>query len=139
MPSGRIHTMTTIALAAASLPLGNPPLTAGVLSGLIPSPDLDCDDGFIGFAHLRRVGCVGSILSGLWRAYWYPYAKATPHRSHISHSIFFGTVVRVFYLILPVLAVNLLGVPVSIPQWFGMWFAGLCLSDALHIILDNLA
>lgn len=136
MPSGHTHTLTTVGLAGVTLIAGNPALTAGVLSGLVLSPDLDVDDGFIGFAHLRRIGCVGGLLSGLWRVYWYPYARLVPHRSHISHSVFFGTVVRVFYLILPVLLVNVLGVTVVIPAWFGMWFIGLCLSDALHIALD---
>lgn len=128
--------MTTLALAAITLPAGNPPLTVGVLSGLVLSPDLDVDGGFIGMAHLRRIGCVGGVLSGLWRVYWYPYAKIIPHRSHISHSVLFGTLLRVFYLIFPLLVANFFGVPMSIPQWFGMWFLGLCLSDALHIFMD---
>ena len=136
MPSGRAHTVGTLAIAACTIPLANPALTAGVLSGLILSPDLDVDEGFIGLAHLRRVGCVGGVLSGVWRAFWYPYSKLVPHRSHISHSIIFGTIARVFYLSLPFLFINLMGVPLAIPQWFGMWFIGLCLSDALHIVMD---
>lgn len=137
MPSGRVHTTATILLAIGTFPLANPPLTAGVLSGLILSPDLDVDDGFIGLAHLRRVGCLGNVLSGIWRAFWYPYSKIVPHRSPISHSIIFGTVVRVGYLILPLLALSFF-VPVSVESWFGVWFVGLCLSDALHIVMDYL-
>jgi uncharacterized metal-binding protein len=136
MPSGRVHTLATGLLAVGTLPLGDAGLTAGVLAGLIISPDLDVDEGFIGLAHLRRVGCVGNVLSGFWRAFWYPYSKLVPHRSHISHSIFFGTVARVGYLVLPILLANFLGLPLVIPQWFGMWFIGLCLSDALHIFMD---
>lgn len=136
MPSGRTHTLATGLLAVGTLPLGDVGLTAGVLAGLIISPDLDVDEGFIGLAHLRRVGCVGNVLSGIWRAFWYPYSKLVPHRSHISHSIFFGTVARVGYLVLPILLANFFGLPLAIPSWFGMWFIGLCLSDALHIIMD---
>ena len=136
MPSGRVHTVGTLALAACTIPAANPALTFGVLAGLIISPDLDVDNGFVGFTHLKRAGCVGNILSGVWRAFWYPYSKIVPHRSHISHSIFFGTVARVGYLVLPILLANFMGLPLAIPSWFGMWFIGLCLSDALHILMD---
>lgn len=136
MPSGMTHTTATLILAGATLPLGNPAITAGVLTGILLSPDLDVDNGNISLYHLRRVGCVGNILSGLWRAYWYPYAKLTPHRSHISHSLLFGTAFRVFYILLPVLVANFLGVPMVMPSWFGMWFIGLVLADALHILMD---
>lgn len=135
MPSGRIHTVSTLAVAACTIPLAEPALTAGVLTGLILSPDLDVDDGFIGLAHIRRIGCVGGVLSGIWRAFWYPYSKLVPHRSHISHSIIFGTAFRVMYLFIPVLAVNLF-IPFGLPSWFGMWFVGLCISDAVHIFMD---
>jgi uncharacterized metal-binding protein len=136
MPSGRVHSTATALLALASVPVGSPAFTVGILSGLILSPDLDVDAGFIGLAHLRRVGCVGNILSGIWRAFWYPYSKLVPHRSHISHSILFGTLARVGYLLLPLLAVNVMGVPLAIPSWFACWLLGLCLSDAAHIIMD---
>lgn len=136
MPNGMTHTAATLLLAGATLPLANTAITAGVLTGVLVSPDLDVDGGNISLYHLRRVGCIGGVLSGVWRAYWYPYAKLTPHRSHISHSVLFGTMLRVFYLIFPFLVANFFGVPMAIPQWFGMWFLGLCLSDALHILMD---
>lgn len=127
--------MTTIALAAVSISVGNPALTGGILTGLIVSPDLDLDNGFIGFAHIRRVNRVVSLL---WRGFWYPYAKVIKHRNYISHSIFFGTVARVAYMAIPLLILNYHGVEMQFPSWAGAWFVGLCLSDALHIILDNL-
>ena len=136
MPSGRVHTVTTIGLAVGTCLIVPVPVTVGILSGLILSPDLDVDDGFIGLAHLRHLPAVGNIVSGLWQAFWYPYSRLTPHRSHISHSIFFGTCLRVAYLLLPLLAINFFGVPIKLPTGFGAWFIGLCLSDALHIILD---
>jgi uncharacterized metal-binding protein len=73
--------------------LANPALTVGILSGLVISPDLDVDHGFIGLAHLRRLPG-GIVVSYAWRAFWYPYSKIVPHRSHISHSIIFGTLAR---------------------------------------------
>ena len=138
MPSGRVHTITTLALAAGSVISGqDTALTVGILSGLILSPDLDVDGGFVGMAHLRRVPLVGSILSKCWQWFWTPYALAVPHRSHISHSVFFGTCARVGYLVIPLLAINFMGVPMKLPTGTGLWFAGLCLADALHIFLDN--
>ena len=138
MPSGRIHTVTTIILSVGSIASGqDAAVTVGILSGLVLSPDLDVDGGFIGLAHLRRVPFIGTAISYCWQAFWWPYSKVVPHRSHISHSIFFGTVARVGYLIIPLLAINVLGVPLKLPTHFGAWFVGLCLADALHIILDN--
>lgn len=136
MPSGHVHTMTTVALAALSLPVGEPSLTSGILTGLIVSPDLDVDGGFLGMAHLRRVPVVGGLLSFAWQVYWYPYAKIVPHRHYISHSIFFGTCLRVAWLMMPLLIANYHGLDVRL-DGFGHWFVGLVLADALHIVLDN--
>lgn len=138
MPSGRVHTMTTIVLAVGSVMSGqDTALTVGILSGLVLSPDLDVDGGFIGLAHLRRVPIVGNLLSRCWQLFWLPYSKVVPHRSHISHSIFFGTCARVGYLVLPLLALNVSGVPMKLPTETGQWFIGLSLADTLHIVLDN--
>ena len=134
MPSGRVHTVSTLALAACTVPLANPALTVGILSGLVISPDLDVDHGFIGLAHLRRLPG-GIVVSYAWRAFWYPYSKIVPHRSHISHSIVFGTLARVGYLSLPLLALSFF-VPLTIPSWLGWWLIGLCLADGLHILMD---
>lgn len=138
MPNGRIHTASTLALATLTIPFLSVPLTAGVLSGCVLSPDLDVDGGFVGMAHFRRVWFFGPALSGLWRVFWWPYAKLVPHRSNISHSIFFGTCARVAYLLFPVLLINAMGVPLHLPDSFGLWFIGLCLSDALHILMDKI-
>jgi len=133
MPNGHAHTAATIALTVATIPLVNPALTVGCASGLILSPDLDVDDGFIGLAHLRRVG---RPLAWAWRLFWYPYSRIVPHRSPISHSIIFGTALRVGYLLVPFLILSLF-VPFKIGGWFGWWFVGLCMSDALHVIMDK--
>lgn len=136
MPSGKTHSITTIGLALGSACAFEPALTVGILSGLILSPDLDVDDGFIGLYHLRRIPKVGKFLSFAWRVFWLPYSKIVPHRSAISHSILFGTCLRVGYLVFPLLVLNYLGLPIHLSDKFGQWFWGLCLADALHIILD---
>lgn len=136
MPSGRVHTITTLGLAVGSFPIASPAVSVGILSGLILSPDLDVDDGFIGLSHLRRFPLVGTSLAWIWRAFWWPYSKTVPHRSAISHAPLVGTVLRVGYLSLPLLAINMMGVPMALPTTFGQWFVGLCLADGLHIILD---
>jgi uncharacterized metal-binding protein len=136
MPSGKVHSVYTGLLALVSLPAGDYALTVGILSGLILSPDLDVDDGYIGLAHLRRFGCVGNVASVLWRTFWYPYSKLVPHRSPISHSFIVGTTVRVGYLFLPLLLANIFGLPLQLPTHFGSWFIGLCLSDGLHVLMD---
>lgn len=136
IPSGRVHTATTIGLALGSVCVLEPALTLGILSGLVLSPDLDVDKGFIGLHHLRKIPFVGKALSLVWRILWLPYSYIVPHRSHISHSIFFGTCARVAYLLLPILVLNYFGLPIHLPSKFGVWFLGLCLSDILHIFLD---
>ncbi len=136
MPSGRVHTLTTLGLAVGSILMVDPVVSVGILSGLILSPDLDVDDGFIGLSHLRRMPVVGTALSWIWRAFWWPYSKTVPHRSAISHAPIVGTVLRVGYLTLPLLVMNFMGVPMTLPTGFGRWFIGLCLADGLHIILD---
>ena len=136
MPTGRTHTSTTLMLAGLSVCTGSPAVTLGILTGLIISPDQDCDDGFIGLAHLRRIPLIGRPLSWCWRGFWWFYSKVVPHRSNISHSIFFGTCVRVAYLMFPLLILNYFGWEIHLNKNFGLWFLGLCLSDTLHIILD---
>lgn len=137
MPSGSVHTITTIALAVGTVATGQPTAaTVGVLSGLILSPDLDVDKGFIGLAHLRRVPVIGWLLAVAWRVFWYPYAKIVPHRSPISHAPIVGTLLRVGYLAVPVLAINYAGVGMALPAGFGLWLAWLAVADGLHIILD---
>lgn len=57
-----------------------------LFSGLMLSPDLDLDSSIY-----RRWGPL--------RFLWWPYQKLVPHRSPISHSIFWGPVVRLIYFL----------------------------------------
>jgi uncharacterized metal-binding protein len=139
MPDGRTHAAATLALAACAgaCSLLDPralPVTAGILTGLILDPDLDID-GWTGSE--RRVWRLWRPLGWAWRVYWYPYARLARHRG-ISHWLVAGTLIRVVYLFAPPLALALWrGWPVP---WglAGLWLAGLCLADALHIGLDRL-
>jgi uncharacterized metal-binding protein len=80
--------LAPVALSAA-LPDNNPTNAAVFLgsylaSGLLFSPDLDLRS-----APYRRWR--------LLRFVWIPYQKLVPHRSWISHSIFFGPILRILY------------------------------------------
>ncbi len=97
MPNGPTHDFITVVSAAAITPLAlnsalpdsNPTNTVVLIgsylaSGLLFSPDLD----------LR------SVPYRRWRMLrfiWIPYQKLVPHRSWISHSFFFGPLLRVLY------------------------------------------
>lgn len=148
MPNGKTHTISTIVASAMILPLAavyshNDPLftlavTSGTLSGIIISPDLDVEDGFYGLHVLRRCPKVGNVISMAWRMFWYPYSRLVPHRSRFSHSIGLGTLGRIAYLFSFVfLFCFLTGIHLVIySQYLFAWFLGLCLADALHIIMD---
>ena len=97
MPNGPTHDFITVVSAAAiapvvlnaALPDNNPTnvvvlLGSYLASGLLFSPDLDLRS-----APYRR-----------WRMLrfvWLPYQKLVPHRSWISHSFFFGPLLRILY------------------------------------------
>lgn len=97
MPNGPTHDFITIVSAAALAPLAlntdlpdnNPTNTLVLLgtylaSGLLFSPDLDLKS-----APYKRWRMLRFI--------WIPYQKVVPHRSWISHSFFFGPLLRVLY------------------------------------------
>lgn len=101
MPSGKVHDQITVAAAAVSVPAywqlapaptgdvtGGAILAVGTLfSGLMLSPDLDLDSSIY-----RRWGPL--------RFLWWPYQKAIPHRSKLSHSFLLGPLLRLAYLLL---------------------------------------
>lgn len=168
MPAGKAHattsTLTAAAIATCVLLPGvdRQVVTAvslGCLSGVLLSPDLDVDNGYIGFKLAKRY--FGSIFKWIWKWIWWPYAKLVPHRSHISHIPVVGTAVRLLYLyaVYLVLATALMfaiGWPRTVyilPIWgailalvrgdaqievrlIAAGFAGLCISDTLHAIMD---
>jgi uncharacterized metal-binding protein len=99
MPSGKVHDQITVVAAVAIAPVwyfltpapidptvGLALVASTLFSGLMLSPDLDLNS---------------SIYSrwGPFRYLWWPYQKAIPHRSKLSHSYVLGPALRVIYFL----------------------------------------
>lgn len=149
MPNGRVHVAASVALAAVSAAAGPPewslPLAAGALLGIPLSPDLDMQTRTVS----ERLPLIGPV----WQVLWYPYALAVKHRSWVSHMPVVSTAIRIGYLILALWVVWSLGQVIGGWQaptlgemfgwlldqpWFLAVFIGLALSDALHVLMDQL-
>jgi len=146
MPSGKVHAVATIVTGtAASLSVfslggglyGLIFMFVGALSGLFLSPDLDIEKGSISDTFVRKL--FGNVISKVWRVFWYPYGKLSKHRG-LSHALFIGTTVRVLYIGTPIILTSfVLNFPETIPNLPYWWlFAGLCLIDAIHILMDKI-
>lgn len=147
MPSGDVHARDTILV---SIPLGislgvaigwseGLLATAGCLLGLVASPDLDVDDGFRGFYVVRRY--FGLFIAAIWQIFWWPYAKIIPHRSYLSHGIVVGTLLRTFYVYVPIAIVGYcftqtVWIP---PLWTAWLILGLIVSDSVHTVHDMIS
>jgi uncharacterized metal-binding protein len=166
MPSGKVHDRITVAAAVAAVPLWwacMPPVqqpkdvteagalvAATLFSGLLLSPDLDLDSSIY-----RRWGP--------FRFLWWPYQKAMPHRSALSHSFVIGPALRLIYFLLVTWALFRIGtwvagffVPIdrnglsrqytdafigfwrSHPRHLQMTALGLFLGTGLHVLADIL-
>jgi len=161
MPSGEVHDRITVVGAVVAAPVWwlctQPPhdWTAGatlvgatLFSGLMLSPDLDLDSSIY-----RRWGPL--------RFLWWPYQKAIPHRSRLSHSFVFAPLLRLAYFLCLVWALFRIGtwavsftVPINRnelskqyadalgglwhthPQHLYLFLAGLFLGTALHVGAD---
>lgn len=153
MPGGKVHTALTLAtLSGVVAPYlvvnlyGNEYLYAGgVVAGLLVTPDLDIDKGNFSDTILRRVSLPAQLF---WRVAWTPYGKAIPHRSHLSHFPFLGTLLRIGYIFLVINIIN--GLAFFIMHSFGLvdtvsiawlwdwsFFFGLCHADIIHWAVDN--
>ena len=145
MATGRIHTKVSVATSFAlifSFPIvgfNSILLALGALNGVLVSPDLDVDNGYIGNFYLRKY--LGRWADKLWGVYWYAYARLMPHRSTFSHKPFLGTLIRYVYMA-PVIVISL-----SIGKHFlGQWYIGQLaflvlgniITDILHWIWDGM-
>lgn len=111
--------------------------SAGALSGLFLSPDLDLNPS----RPRRRWGLLGFI--------WKPY-QLIKHRHWLSHLPVASTLIRVAYLAIPLtLAMRLVNIvflansfdlylEITLPVgYFASWVAGLALSDLAHWLMDG--
>lgn len=175
MPSGKIHQR----INEAAVLLGTPTafaltwyatsdvrmaleITGYALAGMLfgtyfADPDLDQDHITQTEARIRRWPVVGLPLYLAFVAFWYPYAKQTRHRG-LSHRPVIGTLLRLGYILLVFLLINIIGrwiifgtptgwghLPLSLILWIihkpaqaGAWVAGECLADILHALADHL-
>lgn len=141
MPSGKVHTRVTAWLAVAMAAV-SPEDAAGVLTGVLLSPDLDVDRGYYGLYIIRVLW--GDAAERIWQAYWQPYAKLMPHRSILSHVPGLSTAVRLAYLAAPaviiLVALQAVGVTwlwdVVYSPHFWRFLRGLVIADTLHVVMD---
>lgn len=149
MPSGRVHSAATVFLAASSAWIGYrsgapaaqvAALSAGILTGLVLTPDLDVDQGSYSAYVVRRA--FGRRAAQLWILFWLPYSMLIPHRSYISHMPILGTLLRLAYVAaIPLLIYWLAGMPFDLPSIPAAWpwaAAGLALADIVHFLLDTI-
>lgn len=122
----------------------------GSLAGIIFTPDLDVDKGFIGDAIIRKKA--GWFAEKIWDGLWYWYRRSLKHGSPLSHLPVISTYGRIAYLFL-----LLILIPHSVfyftfsPEWDLMYVSnwywnkitlqekfifGLMVSDTIHWTLD---
>jgi uncharacterized metal-binding protein len=162
MPSGKVHDAITVIAAAVTAPVwwlaapagwNEPGMVATLcgatlFSGLMLSPDLDLDSSIY-----RRWGPL--------RVFWWPYQKAMPHRSFLSHSLVLAPLVRIAYFLVVAFLLlrgvtwalnyfvefdrnaltrhysdSLLGLWVTHPRYVSLFFVGLLWGTALHVGAD---
>lgn len=71
----------------------------GAICGWLIDPDLD--HHHITSRSERRIWNVNPVLGYLWEVFWYPMARAIPHRHWLSHLPPIGTFVRLGYMVGP--------------------------------------
>jgi uncharacterized metal-binding protein len=100
MPSGKVHDKITVVGAVVTAPawyfltpaphepsVGATLIVSLLFAGLMLSPDLDLNSSIY-----HRWGPLKWL--------WWPYQKAVPHRSFLSHSWLLGPILRVAYFLL---------------------------------------
>ena len=102
----------------------------GYLAGSIIDPDLDLMGVTKAEGRMMKIPILGHVLFGIWSMYGSIFRKH--HRSFWTHSYLFSTLIR-WALQFFWLGYNW---PVLWPTLIGV-YAGLSVSDALHIYLDR--
>lgn len=158
MASGKTHALVSLVSGLALAVALDPATGAGCILGSIITPDLDYIDEYDIFSGKLITRIAGKVhaIGDLWRLYWFGYGRLFPHRSFWSHAPFIGTAIRVIYILLwPSLIyvlwyftferaiileavrayLDVLKAMISTPIYRQL-FAGLCISDTLHLIFD---
>lgn len=163
MSDGRTHSRVSFIAGVLLIPTlsvyrhaFSPAMGLGCALGAILTADLDLSDEYKihGMSILEKLPAI-SLLAKLWRWYWWPYGKFFIHRSIASHLPLVGTLIRLVYLfLLPsivMIYLNSLGgddiLSSARAYMILLWntlstqfcrdvFAGLVISDLLHLIYD---
>jgi len=122
----------------------------GALVGIMLTPDLDVDGGYIGNKIIRSR--FGSLAEKAWSGLWFLYRGSIKHGSELSHFPIVSTVFRLVYLYLILLVVPYTIIGLALPgAWdvageFRWWngvilshyriILGLMGSDLIHWALD---
>jgi uncharacterized metal-binding protein len=149
MPSGRVHSSSTVSLAVASFGLvfyytHDPKIalafSLGAASGVFLTPDLDIELQIASKIAISRT--FGKVIGKLWYIFWWPYGKLLPHRSWISHFPVISTLIRLIYLfflpIFIILSTNTTQFGEILDFLYNIRHAiyGLVAADTLHFIMD---
>ena len=151
MPSGRIHSASSMVVAVSSATTmlllnrgieGIAGVASGALIGILVNCDADVDSGSIANFYIRHY--TGQVADVTWKLLWTPYAKLCKHRGFISHFPVTSTIIRVAYLSVfyflvatPLKWVASL-VHIDWPLFLWWAFVGLVLADSAHWGLDKL-
>ena len=151
MPSGRIHTLSSLVVATVSYPtlllsgLSGSSATGcsvGALVGILINCDADVDGGSIADFYIRVY--TGKAVEMMWDRLWTPYRKVCRHRGFLSHAPIISTVLRIAYLSVfyflistPLRWIASL-VKIDWPAFLFWAFVGLVLADSAHWGLDKL-
>lgn len=157
MSAGCVHQKASVILAlgfglgSLAFHVNGAEYAIGALVGIMLTPDLDVDNGYIGNAHLRRIGLWAD--KG-WDVLWYFYRRSLKHGRELSHFPVISTMFRLAYLFLLFLVVPYCVFAVALPGAWNVWselawwlalgakhyklILGLMGSDLIHWGLDVL-
>lgn len=146
MPNGKTHakitTVVSVLIPMAAISYGVPVLSSivmciGATLGLAINPDLDLSENRVR-NDVRHP--VRNIIKTIWDLYWFPYGRLIHHRSLVSHSPIFGTLIRSIYMSPIIFSIIYILSQImpdrSIFNIFVLLFIGLCISDIFHIVAD---
>ena len=121
MSAGYVHKKASIILAGAfagaaffTLDISALYYSVGALIGIIITPDLDVDNGFIGDKTIRQLiagkfnkkrlftsttrKAIAEVVLWLWIKLWYWYRRSLKHGSPLSHLPIISTIGRIAYV-----------------------------------------